>query len=305
MAFQQWINEQDIVILDGSMSRLLEEQGLEINHRLWTALALVEQPEAIYQVHKQYFDAGANVAITASYQATVKSFEDVGYSEKQAIAYIERSVTLAKKAKQDSKGGQAKWIAGSIGPYGAYLSDGAEYTGAYQISDYELKDFHEERIKALIASGVDVLAIETIPRLDELRVILNIIAVINFPVWVSISLKDTAHLANGDSLADFQQLVEQDQNVIAYGINCVSPQLVAPVIENLSVAATKPLVAYPNSGAIFDAVTKTWSEEISVEQVFSTDARCWHQKGAKLIGGCCCSTEHDIARLARTFDQAK
>ena len=305
MTFQQWINEQDIVILDGSMSRLLEEQGLEINHRLWTALALVEQPEAIYQVHKQYFDAGANVAITASYQATVKSFEDVGYSEKQAIAYIERSVTLAKKAKQDSKGGQAKWIAGSIGPYGAYLSDGSEYTGAYQISDYELKDFHEERIKALIASGVDVLAIETIPRLDELRVILNIIAVINFPVWVSISLKDTAHLANGDSLADFQQLVEQDQNVIAYGINCVSPQLVAPVIENLSVAATKPLVVYPNSGAIFDAVTKTWSEEISVEQVFSTDARCWHQKGAKLIGGCCCSTEHDIARLARTFDQAK
>ena len=305
MTFQQRINEQDIVILDGSMSRLLEEQGLEINHRLWTALALVEQPEAIYQVHKQYFDAGANVAITASYQATVKSFEDVGYSEKQAIAYIERSVTLAKKAKQDSKGGQAKWIAGSIGPYGAYLSDGSEYTGAYQISDYELKDFHEERIKALIASGVDVLAIETIPRLDELRVILNIIAVINFPVWVSISLKDTAHLANGDSLADFQQLVEQDQNVIAYGINCVSPQLVAPVIENLSVAATKPLVAYPNSGAIFDAVTKTWSEEISVEQVFSTDARCWHQKGAKLIGGCCCSTEHDIARLARTFDQAK
>ena len=305
MTFQQWINEQDIVILDGSMSRLLEEQGLEINHRLWTALALVEQPEAIYQVHKQYFDAGANVAITASYQATVKSFEDVGYSEKQAIAYIERSVTLAKKAKQDSKGGQAKWIAGSIGPYGAYLSDGSEYTGAYQISDYELKDFHEERIKALIASGVDVLAIETIPRLDELRVILNIIAVINFPVWVSISLKDTQHLANGDSLTDFQQLVEQDQNVIAYGINCVSPQLVAPVIENLSVAATKPLVAYPNSGAIFDAVTKTWSEEISVEQVFSTDARCWHQKGAKLIGGCCCSTEHDIARLARTFDQAK
>ena len=305
MTFQQWINEQDIVILDGSMSRLLEEQGLEINHRLWTALALVEQPEAIYQVHKQYFDAGANVAITASYQATVKSFEDVGYSEKQAIAYIERSVTLAKKAKQDSKGGQAKWIAGSIGPYGAYLSDGSEYTGAYQISDYELKDFHEERIKALNASGVDDLAIETIPRLDELRVILNIIAVINFPVWVSISLKDTAHLANGDSLADFQQLVEQDQNVIAYGINCVSPQLVAPVIENLSVAATKPLVAYPNSGAIFDAVTKTWSEEISVEQVFSTDARCWHQKGAKLIGGCCCSTEHDIARLARTFDQAK
>jgi homocysteine S-methyltransferase len=305
MTFQQWINEQDIVILDGSMSRLLEEQGLEINHCLWTALALVEQPEAIYQVHKQYFDAGANVAITASYQATVKSFEDVGYSEKQAIAYIERSVTLAKKAKQDSKGGQAKWIAGSIGPYGAYLSDGSEYTGAYQISDYELKDFHEERIKALIASGVDVLAIETIPRLDELRVILNIIAVINFPVWVSVSLKDTAHLANGDSLADFQQLVEQDQNVIAYGINCVSPQLVAPVIENLSVAATKPLVAYPNSGAIFDAVTKTWSEEISVEQVFSTDARCWHQKGAKLIGGCCCSTEHDIARLARTFDQAK
>ena len=172
-------------------------------------------------------------------------------------------------------------------------------------SSPDMKTFHESRIKTLIASGVDVLAIETIPRLDELRVILDIVAAVNFPVWVSVSLKDTGHLANGDSLSDFQQLVEQDQNVIAYGINCVSPQLVAPVIETLSVAATKPLVAYPNSGAIFDAVTKTWSEEISVEQVFSADARCWHQKGAKLIGGCCCSTEQDIARLARTFGQAK
>ena len=85
MRFQQWIKDQDVVILDGSMSRLLEEQGLEINHRLWTALALIDQPEAVYQVHKQYFDAGANVAITASYQATVKSFADVGYSEEQAI----------------------------------------------------------------------------------------------------------------------------------------------------------------------------------------------------------------------------
>ena len=305
MRFQQWIKDQDVVILDGSMSRLLEEQGLEINHRLWTALALIDQPEAVYQVHKQYFDAGANVAITASYQATVKSFADVGYSEEQAIDFIKHSVTLAQRAKQDSKGDQAKWLAGSIGPYGAYLSDGSEYTGAYQLSSPDMKTFHESRIKTLIASGVDVLAIETIPRLDELRVILDIVSAINFPVWVSVSLKDTAHLANGDNLADFQQLVEQDQNVIAYGINCVSPQLVVPVIETLSVAATKPLVAYPNSGAIFDAVSKTWSEEISVEQVFSTDAKCWHQKGAKLIGGCCCSTAEDIARLARTFCQVK
>ncbi|MGX7049339.1 homocysteine S-methyltransferase [Pseudolactococcus piscium] len=301
MTFQHWLTEQEVVIIDGSMARLLEEQALEINHKLWTALALIEAPEAIFNVHKRYFDAGANIAITASYQATVKSFSDLGYSEADAISFIKSSVTLAKEARAASKSPQTKWIAGSVGPYGAYLSDSSEYTGNYQIADTELYTFHAGRIKALIEAGADILAIETIPRLDELQVILSIIATFDFPVMVSISLKDTGHMPSGDSLDAFQTLVEQDKHVIAYGINCVAPQSVAATIEHLAAHATKPLLAYPNSGAIFDPISKTWSEDLSTKEIFSVDAKIWHQKGATLIGGCCCSSDSDIALLTQSL----
>lgn len=301
MTFQNWLTKQDVVIIDGSMSRLLEAQHIQTNHKLWTALALIEAPEAVYQVHKRYFDAGANIAITDSYQATVKSFAGLGYSEADAISLIKKSVQLAQQAREDSKTPQTKWIAGSIGPYGAYLSDGSEYTGNYQIDDKTMYAFHETRIKALVEAGVDLLAIETIPRLDELRVILSIIAHFDVPALASISLKDTTHMANGDSLDTFQDLVESDPNVVAYGINCTAPQAVAKTIAILAKQAKKPLLAYPNSGAIFDPISKTWSEDISTKDIFSIEAKDWHDKGAKLIGGCCCATDDDIAILAETF----
>lgn len=301
MTFQKWLTEQDVVIIDGSMSRLLEAQDIQTNHKLWTALALIEAPEAVYQVHKRYFDAGANIAITDSYQASVKSFADLGYSESEAIALIKKSVQLAQQAKADAKAPQTKWVAGSVGPYGAYLSNGSEYTGNYHIADTEMYAFHETRIKALVEAGVDLLAIETIPRLDELSVILSIVAQFDVPALASISLKDTTHMANGDDLKDFQALVEADPTVVAYGINCIAPKAVAPTIEQLAKHATKPLLAYPNSGAIFDPVSKTWSEEVNTKAIFSIEAKDWHQKGAKLIGGCCCASDSDIATLASTF----
>lgn len=301
MIFQKWLTEQDVGIIDGSMSRLLEAQHIQTNHKLWTALALIEAPEAVYQVHKRYFDAGANIAITDSYQATVNSFSALGYAETDAIALIKKSVALAQKAKEDSTAPQTKWIAGSIGPYGAYLSNGSEYTGDYQITDTAMYAFHETRIRALIEAGVDLLAIETIPRLDELRIILSIVAHFDVPALASISLKDSTHMANGDNLAHFQALVEADPKVVAYGINCIAPKAVAPTIEHLAKHATKPLLAYPNSGAIFDPVSKTWSQEVNTKEVFAVEAKEWYHKGAKLIGGCCCATDSDIAILADTF----
>ena len=165
MNFKEWQKNQKVILIDGSMSLGLEEQGLDLNDELWTAKALVNEPDKIEKVHQNYYDAGANIAITASYQATVAGFERLGHTTEESRALIKRTVELAKQAQTKSQGLQEKWVAASVGPYGAYLADGSEYRGNYGLSQTELVDFHRERLELLLESGADLLAIETIPDL--------------------------------------------------------------------------------------------------------------------------------------------
>jgi S-methylmethionine-dependent homocysteine/selenocysteine methylase len=83
-------------------------------------------------------------------------------------------------------------IAASIGPYGAYLANGSEYHGDYGISDQELTDFHEPRIKLLDSSTADILACETIPSFQEAKVLSAILKNINKAAWISFSCKESS-----------------------------------------------------------------------------------------------------------------
>lgn len=162
--FKKWLDGQKYVVIDGALSTALEKKGMDLNHKLWTAKVLVENPEKIKEVHREYYEAGANIAITSTYQASILGFKDLGYSEQEAEAFIKQSVELAKQARLESQVNQKMWIAGSVGPYGAYLADGSEYRGDYSVNGQFLKEFHEKRIELLISEGVDLLAIETIPK---------------------------------------------------------------------------------------------------------------------------------------------
>lgn len=81
---QNIFRQQTILVIDGSMSTALEQRGADLNDRLWTARVLAEKPDLIRQVHKAYFQAGADCGITASYQATIPGLIDAGYTEAQA-----------------------------------------------------------------------------------------------------------------------------------------------------------------------------------------------------------------------------
>lgn len=164
------------MIIDGALSTTLEKKGLDLNHKLWTAKVLVENPEKIKEVHREYYEAGANIAITSTYQASILGFKDLGYSDEQSKEFIKKSVQLARQGREEVQSGKRMWIAGSVGPYGAYLADGSEYTGDYDVDSEFLKYFHKSRIKLLINEGVDLLAIETIPNVEEIQVILNLLS---------------------------------------------------------------------------------------------------------------------------------
>src|SRR5688572_32777748 len=89
------------LVIDGALATELERRGCDLRDELWSAKILLEQPEMIKQVHLDYFKAGADCAITASYQATIEGFKRRGLSEKEAVALIRKSVKLAFDARDE------------------------------------------------------------------------------------------------------------------------------------------------------------------------------------------------------------
>src|SRR3954468_21229061 len=140
-----------VVVLDGGLATELEARGHDISDRLWSARLLLTAPDAIEDLHLDYFRAGAHVATTASYQATVPGFEAAGLDRAAALDAIGRSVSLARRARDRfaDESGLAisdRLIVGSVGPYGAMLADGSEYRGDYDPGVAMFRDVHAPRM---------------------------------------------------------------------------------------------------------------------------------------------------------------
>lgn len=296
------LTHTDTLILDGALATELEARGCDLADALWSAKVLMENPELIYQVHYDYFAAGANVAITASYQATPLGFAARGLDSGQASALIRQSVALAQRARDDyraASGSEAPLlVAGSVGPYGAYLANGAEYRGDYALPAAEMKDFHRPRVAALLEAGVDLLACETLPSFGEIQALISLLA--EFPqssAWFSFTLRDAQHLSDGTPLSKVAEVINAAPQVVAVGLNCVALESVTPALQTLQALTDKPLLVYPNSGEQYDAVSKSWHSAPSGCTLHDKFPE-WQQAGARLIGGCCRTTPQDIAAIA-------
>jgi homocysteine S-methyltransferase len=290
------------LIIDGGLSNVLEAQGINLNHHLWTARLLDQQPEAIIQAHLAYLQAGAQCITTASYQASFPGFAKAGYSYSKTRNLILKSVELAKTAVQQhleiQPDANKPLIAASIGPYGAYLADGSEYRGYHDVDDPTLRSFHQERLHLLAHSDADWLACETIPDLQETRILAELLAQTNKPAWVSFSCKDSQHLNDGSPIQQAAACFRNHPSVFALGINCTRPEYVSGLIQNLQATGLQQqIIAYPNSGENYDSQSKNWQGGNQMPN-FSEMARDWQQLGASLIGGCCRVGPEQIKDLA-------
>ncbi|WP_370521110.1 homocysteine S-methyltransferase [Pantoea sp. BAV 3049] len=291
------------LVLDGAMATELEARGCDLTDALWSAKVLIENPELIYQVHYDYFKAGAQVAITASYQATPQGFAKRGLSTGDSLQLIARSVELASRARGDYLAEHpeagALLIAGSVGPYGAFLADGSEYRGDYSLPQQEMMDFHRPRIRALIDAGADILACETLPSFAEIQALVALLQEFPAtPAWFSFTLRDSEHLSDGTPLSEVVALLDGCPQAVALGINCIALDKVTAALEALSSLTARPLVVYPNSGEQYDATSKTWHSDASTCTLID-NLQVWQKVGAKLIGGCCRTTPADIAAIAQ------
>ncbi|TCO18504.1 homocysteine S-methyltransferase [Kribbella steppae] len=284
------------IILDGGMSNALEDRGHDLSDALWSARLLRDAPAEIAAVHRAYYEAGATVATTASYQASVGGFERYGVGRDEAERLITSSVRIAREVRDSLTDGR-RLVAASVGPYGAVLADGSEYRGRYGVSATALRDFHGPRLELLISAGPDLLAVETIPDADEAAVLVELLAELDFPAWFSYSISGS-HTRAGQPLADAFGVVAADQ-VIAVGINCCAPDDVQAAVETAVAVTGKPAVAYPNSGETWDAGGRRWTGDASDSASLASG---WLDAGATYIGGCCRVGPEDIRSLAQTLD---
>jgi homocysteine S-methyltransferase len=301
---------------DGALATELEARGCNLDDPLWSAKVLLEQPHLIKDVHRDYFAAGARIATTASYQATPQGFAARGIGEQEALELVALSVRLADEARREHLAATPDagplLVAGSVGPYGAYLADGSEYRGDYVLTPSEFRDFHRPRVAALVEAGVDFLAYETLPSFAEAEALLALTKQYGVESWFSFSLRDGRHISDGTPVAAVAGLLGAQPLVAAIGVNCVPLELVAPALGALRRAIDKPLLAYPNSGETYDPVTKTWAsaaatgstgpgpsaDNVAQPGSIAEGTAVWRGAGARIIGGCCRTTPGDIAAVA-------
>lgn len=297
---------EGLVVLDGGLATHLETRGHDLSGDLWSAALLREDPGAVRDAHADYLRAGAQVLVTASYQASVEGFARLGLDRDDALALVARSVAVAREAVDVT--GRPAWVAGSVGPYGAVLAGGQEYTGEYLDPGFDggrpltvpaLRSFHRERMTALAEAGADVLALETVPALAEAEALLLAATDVGLPVWLSLTtvvdVDGVVRTRRGEPAADAFAMARDVAEVLAVGVNCCDPVGVAAAVPVAAGVSGRPVVVYPNSGETWDGAARRWTGRPDLDL---TAVQGWVDTGARLVGGCCRIGPPQVAALA-------
>ena len=295
-----------IHVIDGGLASELEYLGANISGPLWSAHVLEDEPEKVAAVHRAYIQAGSQCIATCSYQVSRMGYAEVGLSPERADAALLRSVALARSVVAEFPDRRVL-VAASLGPYGAALHNGAEYTGNYDCSYADLVRFHRERIDILArATGPeapDLLAFETFPSLEEVRAVGEALA--PWPAlraWFSFSCRDEKHVSHGEPLAECAALVAAYTQTVAIGVNCVPPRQLPSLIAELRSASDKPILVYPNSGEGWDTAARCWIGQSDPQQ-FGRMSKEWFAAGAQIVGGCCRTRPVHIREVAQAADR--
>jgi homocysteine S-methyltransferase len=300
----EFLSRQGFLILDGGFATELEARGANLNDSLWSAKLLLEAPRMLEDVNYDYLRAGADVAVTASYQATIPGLMGHGLTAPQAEAMIRKSVAIARRARDRfwaepaAQVGRLKpLVVASIGPYGAYLHDGSEYLGHYGLTRNQLKDFHRARLAILVDCAPDLIAFESFPSQLEAEAIVELMD--EFPqarCWFSFTCRNEKSISEGTLFCEAVRAVAASSQVLAVGLNCTAPRHVEALLLDAKHVTDKPLVAYPNSGECFDSTTGAWGQTSELAVIQSAAVK-WYEAGARLIGGCCRTTPETIRSI--------
>ncbi|AQT82681.1 homocysteine S-methyltransferase [Mycolicibacterium litorale] len=285
------MSNDTVLIADGGLATELEARGHDLSDDLWSARLLMDRPDEITAVHEAFYRAGADIATTASYQASFEGFAERGIARGEAERLMVRSVEPAKAAR-DNVGGTG-WVAASVGPYGAMLAGGEEYRGRYGLSVAQLAYWHRPRMEVLVSAEPDVLALETIPDTDEAAALVGLVAEFGTPAWLSYTIADGRTRA-GQPLAEAFAIAADIPEIVAVGVNCCAPGDVLEAVEVARSVTGKPVIVYPNSGEQWDGARRVWVGDPGLNIDLAPQ---WVAAGARIVGGCCRVRPDEVAAM--------
>ncbi|XP_030384083.1 homocysteine S-methyltransferase 2 [Scaptodrosophila lebanonensis] len=294
---------------------------------LWGSRFDWTHPSAVVQTHLDFLLCGADIILSNTYQSSVDGFiKYLGLTREQSIDLMAKSVHLAQQARELYMEQLAPGcghlepglplVLASIGPYGAHLHDGSEYSGGYadKVTKEQLQKWHSTRIDTCLKqAGADGLAVETIPCQIEAEAVTDLILREHKGVkfWVSFQCKDEVSLAHGESFAQAALSIwriVQSHNaqscLLGIGVNCVNPSFVSPLFISLNAAAGEeriPLIVYSNRGETYDSDKGEWIAGEDLKPLVDYVPE-WCSLGACIIGGCCRVYPADILQMRQCID---
>ncbi|MGO1590784.1 MAG: homocysteine S-methyltransferase [Ancrocorticia sp.] len=290
------------VMLDGGLGTHLAARGNDITGALWSATILRNNPSEVRAAHEDFFRAGADVATTCSYQVTFDGLEQAGATEAQTEELLRESVRVAREAADLTPPvGRKRLVAASIGPYGAGPGPGTEYDGQYGLTVTQLQKWHRRRIQVLAKSQPDFLLAETIPSILEVEALAKELEKIPLPAILSVTVAD-GQLRDGTPLAEVAQIAVNTPSIRAIGVNCCSAADALAALRALRPVTNLPFAAYPNSGEEWDHEARAWTGAAGPSSI-ADSVPALVNAGARLIGGCCRVSPHDIATMAKAAAQ--
>ncbi len=291
--------KKEIKLLDGSLSYPLEKQGYNLNKKLWTGDALINDPNVIKKIHKDYLVAGVDFISTSTYQISYRVLKEMGYNLNEIKDIFKRSVDLVQDAIEETKIKRKVKIVGSYGPFGASLSDGSEYTGKYKTSDEIIMSYHIDNMNIIKELDIDIILYETIPCLREIEILSKVVEEYKKEVWISFTCNKDLEFRDGTSIMKACKIISSIENISTIGINCFSPLLAEKAIKKLKKNSNKKILIYPNSGEIYNNKDKNWYGEKYFD---NSMIKKWLALSPDIIGGCCRVGFEDIQNMRKEIN---
>ncbi len=286
------------LLLDGAMGTELQRRGLDVGLPLWSARALIDNPEEVEAIHREYIAAGAQIITANTFRTTRRTFLRAGLADHSALL-TRRAVEIARKARTDCEAGGIL-VAGSMAP----LEDC--YRPDLVPPEAALHAEHAELAERLAEAGVDFLLIETMGTLREARAACTAAVQTGLEVLVSFLCSGEGRLYGGDSIADAVRSIAP-LGPAAFSLNCISPRRVDPALRALQAATSLPIAVYANVGRPGGERDETFQADVTPEE-YCRFAETWRDRGVAIIGGCCGTSPAYIRQLEKNLahnDQGK
>jgi homocysteine S-methyltransferase len=287
LTFLQRLADPHPILMDGATGTELERRGLDTGTPIWSAMALLEAPQMVEAVHRDYLDAGAEIILTNTFRTHQRSLDKLGMGE-EAGRLTSLAVAIAQKAVRTS--GRPAWVAGSMGP----LED------SYTPFDQAYEDFlreHQAMANNLAAAGADLLLVETMNTIKEAQAAAEAAASTGLPFGVSFVCNANGELLSGEPLAEAVAAVEPFGPSFL-SINCTPAPSLHLALDALRAATELPIGVYANPGHTedYEHWGKTEATEPPGYAIYAAD---WLSQGARLVGGCCGTRPEHIAELRK------